>query len=93
MTLALTQVVHVFSARSPLESALSRSVLRNGWLWLAVATCLVLQWLAVSLPLLQRVLHTVMPTVAEWQVIAGCALAPLMVIEVVKLVRRSMVDG
>ncbi|RLS43442.1 MAG: hypothetical protein DWH84_05860 [Planctomycetota bacterium] len=90
MTLALTQVFHVFNARSQNRSALTSRLWTNGWLWGAVATCLVLQIAAVTVPLLQRVLHTVVPTASEWGVIAGCSLLPVVVVEFVKLIQRAV---
>ena len=90
MTLALTQVFHVFNARSQNRSALTSRLWTNGWLWGAVAMCLVLQIAAVTVPLLQRVLHTVVPTASEWGVIAGCSLLPVVVVEFVKLIQRAV---
>ena len=42
-----------------------------------VVMCLALQVAAVYLPLLQKVLHTVPPTVSDWGVIAACSLMPV----------------
>ena len=61
----------------------------NGWLWGAVLICLLLQVAAVYVPFLQAVLHTVPLTAADWGVIAACALTPVAVVEVVKVVQRS----
>lgn len=88
MTLALTQVFHAFNARSQRRSAFTSRLFTNGWLWAAVVTCVILQAAAVCLPLLQRVLHTVLPTISEWGVIAGCSLLPVIVVELVKLLER-----
>ena len=88
MTLALSQVFHVFNARSQTRSTFTDRFFTNGWLWGAVGICLVLQAAAVYLPLLQNVLHTVPPTTSEWGVIAGCSLLPVVVVELVKLIRR-----
>ena len=88
MTLALTQVFHAFNARSRRESVFSGRLFANGWLWGAVMVCLVLQFAAVYLPLLQRVLRTVPPTMSEWGVIAGCSLLPVGVVELVKTLQR-----
>lgn len=90
MTLALAQVFHAFSARSQSRSAFTRRLFTNGWLWAAVAICVLLQIAAVYLPLLQRVLHTVPPTARDWGVITMCALAPVAVVEVEKGVRRGL---
>ncbi len=89
MTLALAQVIHAFSSRSQLRSAFTQTLFTNGWLWSAVGVCLMLQLAAVYLPLLQRVLGTVPPTAFEWGVILACALIPLAVVELVKLIQRS----
>ena len=88
MTLALAQVFHVFNARSQRRSAFTDRLFTNGWLWAAVAMCLLLQAAAVYVPLLQRVLHTAPPSLADWGVIAGCSLLPVAVVELVKLIQR-----
>lgn len=87
MTLALAQVFHAFNARSQRRSAFTDRLFTNGWLWLAVVTCLILQAVAVYLPLLQKVLHTVPPTLSDWGVITACALMPVAVVESVKLIQ------
>jgi len=87
MTLALAQVFHAFNARSQRRSALSRPF-ANGWLWAAVLACLILQLAAVYWPLLQTLLRTVPLASAELAVVATAALAPIGVVEIVKLVRR-----
>ena len=92
MTLALTQVFHVFNARSRNRSAFTRQLFTNGWLWAAIATCLLLQFAAVHVPLLQRVLNTVPPTMPEWGLIFGCSLLPVAIIEIVKYVQRLAVS-
>ncbi len=90
MTLALAQVFHAFDARSQNRSVFTRRLFTNGWLWSAVAICLILQAAAVYLPLLQKVLHTVPLTTSEWGVIAGCALLPVAVVEFIKLMTRAV---
>jgi Ca2+-transporting ATPase len=88
MTLALSQVFHVFNARSQTRSAFTDRLFTNAWLWGAVGMCLVLQAAAVYVPLLQRVLRTVPPTIQEWGVIGICSLLPVIVVELVKLAQR-----
>ncbi|MEO8496772.1 MAG: HAD-IC family P-type ATPase [Planctomycetota bacterium] len=88
MTLALCQVFHVFNARSQRRSAFTDRLFTNGWLWAAVAVCLVLQIAAVYVPLLQKVLHTAPPSLADWGVITGCSLLPVAVVELVKVCQR-----
>jgi magnesium-transporting ATPase (P-type) len=67
----LAQVFHTFNARSQSRSAFTSRLLTNGWLWLAVGVCFTLQVAAVYVPLLQKVLRMVSPTVSDWGVIAG----------------------
>lgn len=91
MTLALAQVFHAFNARSQSRSAFTGRLFTNGWLWAAVATCLMLQAAAVYLPILQKVLHTIPPPASDWALIAACSLAPIAVIEFVKLMKRATI--
>ncbi len=91
MTLSFSQVFHVFNARSQTRSAFTDRLFTNGWLWGAVGICLLLQFAAVYIPLLQTVLHTVPPTVPEWGLIAVCSLFPLAAVELVKVFQRLAV--
>jgi len=88
MTLSFVQVVHVFSSRSQTRSAFDARLFKNGWLWGAVALCVLLQMAAVYVPFLRAVLHTVALGAKDWGVVAGCALLPLGVVEIVKLIQR-----
>jgi Ca2+-transporting ATPase len=88
MTLALAQVVHAFNARSRDHSAFTARPFTNAWLWGAVAICVILQVAAVYSPFLQVVLHTTPLTGADWGLVLACSLAPVGVVEVVKLVTR-----
>ncbi|HZM33294.1 MAG TPA: HAD-IC family P-type ATPase [Burkholderiales bacterium] len=88
MTLGLSQVLHVFNARSQTRSAFTARLFTNPWLWAAVLICLLLQAAAVYVPLLQAVLHTVALGARDWALIAGCSLAPVAVVELFKLLRR-----
>ena len=93
MTLALAQVFHAFDARSQNRSIFTSRLFTNGWLWGAVAICMILQAATVCLPLLQKVLHTVPPTTSEWAVIAGCSLLPVAVVEIVEGIQRVVVQN
>jgi P-type Ca2+ transporter type 2C len=89
MTLALAQIFHAFNARSQKGTAFSSRLFTNGWLWAAVTVCLILQVVAVYLPLFQQVLKTIPPTFADWGVIVGCSLLTLAVVELVKAIQRA----
>ena len=90
ITLALAQVFHAFDARSQRRSIFTSRLFTNSWLWAAVGVCIILQIAAVYVPLLQKVLQTVPPTMAEWGVILGCSLLPVVVVEMVKLIQRFL---
>lgn len=90
MTLALSQVLHVFNARSQTNSMFNGRLFTNAWLWAAIAFCVALQVAAVYVPILQRVLRTVPPTLPEWGVIAVCSIFPIVVVEVVKIAQRAL---
>ncbi len=89
MTLALAQVFHAFNARSQHRSAFTARLFTNGWLWAAVTTSLLLQVAAVYTPFLQSVLRTTPLTAADWGVVLTCSLAPVGVVELVKLGKRG----
>ena len=89
MTLALAQVFHAFNARSQRRSAFTARLFTNGWLWAAVAGTTVLQVAAVYTPFLQGILHTVPLTATDWVLVLGCSLAPVCVVELVKLGQRA----
>ena len=88
MTLAMAQVFHTFNARSRTKSAFTARLFTNRWLWGAVVICILLQVAAVTVPLLRSVLRTVPLGAADWGLIAGCSLVPVVVVEVVKLIQR-----
>jgi P-type Ca2+ transporter type 2C len=88
MTLALAQVFHAFGARSRDKSIFSSWVLKNPWVWGAVGICVFLQILAVSVPLLNRVLHTMPLAGRDWGLVLVGAIAPVLVVELIKLARR-----
>ena len=90
MTLAVAQVFHAFNARSQVRSAFTAGLFTNAWLWAAVAASLLLQVAAVYAPLLQAVLQTTPLTAADGGVVLACALAPVGVVELVKLGRRAV---
>jgi Ca2+-transporting ATPase len=88
MTLALTQVLHAFNARSPRRSAFTARLFTNGWLWAATVTCLMLQIAAAYVPVLQTVLQTIPLTTADWAVVLTFSIIPVAAVEAVKFGQR-----
>ena len=89
MTLAIAQVFHTFNARSRTRSIFTARLLSNGWLWAAVGLCLVLQLATVTLGPLRALLGTEPLAVRDAALIAGCSLAPIAVVELVKFILRA----
>ncbi|MDX2137873.1 MAG: HAD-IC family P-type ATPase [Chloroflexota bacterium] len=89
MTLALAQIFHAFNARSQRDTVFNKRLFSNRWLWAATGICVLLQIAAVYVPFLQDVLDTVPLNLQDWGVVAGFATAPIVIVELVKLVQRA----
>jgi len=78
LTLAGAQLWHVFSVREP-GSGFRSDVVRNPWVWGALALCVALLGLAVHVPIVARVLQ-VTPLPAEgWLLVAAASVAPCLI--------------
>jgi P-type Ca2+ transporter type 2C len=93
MTLALAQTFHAFNARSQMESAFNSRLFTNQWLWGAVMMCVLLQLAAVYVPFLQTVLRTVPLNLLDWGLVVGFSLLPVVIVELVKLLRRLTLNS
>jgi Ca2+-transporting ATPase len=92
MTLALTQLFHVFNARSPAPVLWSRRLFHNPWVWAAIALTVTLQLLVVYLPPLAATFHTGPLGAADWGLVLTAAALPLVAGQAVKALvaaRRS----
>ncbi|MEX1258249.1 MAG: cation-transporting P-type ATPase [Gemmatimonadota bacterium] len=79
MTIAMTQLLHVFNARSPGPVVTSRRFFGNPWVWGAIGLTVVLQLLAVYLPPLSRVLRTHALGLEDWGLVLLASFVPLVV--------------
>jgi Ca2+-transporting ATPase len=86
-TLVFFQLFNVLNARSQRQSAFHH-LLRNRWLWLAVAVSVVLHVAVVYVPVLQEAFATVPLTAADWLVCVGAGSVVLWASELRKLLRR-----
>jgi Ca2+-transporting ATPase len=78
-TLALAQLWHVFNLRDRGSSLLGNDVVRNPWVWGALALCVLLVVAAVHLPGLSTVLQTADPGARGWALAVGLSLLPWLV--------------
>lgn len=90
MTLALAQVSHAVNVQSQQQSIFTARLLTNVGLSGAVLPCWGSHVPAVHLPVLQRVLHNVLPAAVDELVIGAGALRWVLGVAIVKLARRVL---
>src|SRR5678815_3415589 len=83
-TLVLFSLFTVFAARSD-EASVMRDLFTNGWLWLAIAVSLSLQFAVLYVPTLQRAFNTVPLTPRDWIIAVVVASSALWLRELDKL--------
>jgi len=87
-TLMLFQIFNVINARSDEQSAFVH-LFTNGWLWAAVLLSVLLQFLVVYTPVLQRAFGTVALSGGDWLFCMAVASSVLWLREVSKLIGRT----
>jgi Ca2+-transporting ATPase len=87
MALVGVELGHVFNCRSRTRSALA-GLFSNKFVWGAAVIVIVLQLLAVWWSPLTRVLQTVSPNAMDWGIIGLTVLAPVVIVEITKLIAR-----
>jgi Ca2+-transporting ATPase len=93
LALVAVQLGHMFNCRSRTRSCFDH-LFSNPFIWIAALMLISLQLLALYFSPLARVLDTFRPTGADWLVLCVCTLAPVMIVEVVKMyVRRKAEDA
>jgi Ca2+-transporting ATPase len=84
LTLAFAQLWHVFNLRDRGSGVVDNEVVRNPWVWAALALCTLLLVAAVYVPGLSRLLKVVEPGLAGWGLVLGASLLPWAVGQVFK---------
>ncbi|SMH58166.1 cation-transporting P-type ATPase [Maritimibacter sp. HL-12] len=79
LTFALARLWHVFNMRDPGTGLLANEVVRNRWVWSAIAICLALTAAAAWLPGLSTVLDVVPLDPSGWMLVLAGSIAPLLV--------------
>ncbi len=94
LTLAFSQLWHVFNLRHPDAGVLRNEITRSAWVWVSIGFCSLLLLLAVYLPQLRMVLGLALPTAAMWTLAILASLAPLALIQLAQgIVRMSRKAG
>jgi Ca2+-transporting ATPase len=78
LTLAFAQLWHVFNMRRPGSGFFSNEITRNPYVWGALALCTLILLGAAYVPGLATVLRVATPGAAEWTLILGASLVPLL---------------
>jgi P-type Ca2+ transporter type 2C len=84
LTLAFAQLWHVFNMRDRESGVLDNEIVRNPWIWGALALCLVLLLAAVYVPGLNTVLKVTDPGLNGWILVAAASVLPLIVGQALK---------
>jgi Ca2+-transporting ATPase len=77
LTLAFAQLWHVFDMRAREAGVVRNDVVGNGYVWGALALCVILLLGAVYIPVLADVLVVVAPDIRGWALVLGASLLPL----------------
>eukprot|EP01022_Parablepharisma_sp_SALTPOND_P016257 TRINITY_DN23573_c0_g2_i1.p3 TRINITY_DN23573_c0_g2~~TRINITY_DN23573_c0_g2_i1.p3 ORF type:complete len:934 (-),score=315.77 TRINITY_DN23573_c0_g2_i1:7988-10789(-) len=87
LTLAFARTWHTFNMRDTGSNFFFNGVTTNPYVWGAIVIVLAMLSAAIYLPGLSTALKTVVPTLAEWQLILGCSLIPFVVAQGYKMVK------
>jgi Ca2+-transporting ATPase len=85
LTLAVAQMLHVFTMRASGAGVLRNEITANPWIWAALVVCAALLLLAVHWPPLAELLTLVDPGVRGWATALMCAAIPLVLGQVALL--------
>lgn len=90
LTLALSQLWHVFNMRDVHTEILSNSVTKNKWIWGALSLCIILLLVAVYTPVISDVMSLLPPSPAMWGVILVTSFIPLMAGQALLALKKKM---
>ena len=90
LTLALSQLWHVFNMRDVHTGILSNSVTKNKWIWGALSLCIILLLIAVYTPVLSDIMSLLPPSPAMWGIILFTSFIPLMAGQALLALKKKM---
>ncbi len=88
--LGFCQITHVLNVRS--SHSAFRGLFSNLWLWAALAVVITLMIVVLEIPALHDIFHLAPLTGRQWLWVIGLSLAPLPIVELVKLLARPFRD-
>ena len=85
LILAFAQLWNVFNMRDPSAPIFRNDIVRNPYIWAAIAGCTGLLLLAVYTPILAQTLHLVHLDPNAWALVIGLSVMPVVVVQIGKL--------
>jgi Ca2+-transporting ATPase len=89
LTLALSQLWHVFNMREESSKIFNNSITKNRWVWGAIVLCLGLLLSAIYVPILSDALSLIPPSLPMWGVILSMSFIPLIAGQVLLSLRKA----
>jgi Ca2+-transporting ATPase len=93
LTLAFAQLWHVFNMRDRDSGFIDNEIVRNPWVWGALALCTALLLAAVYLPGLNTLLSLVDPGLEGWLLVIAASTLPWVIGQVFKVVAGAVEEG
>lgn len=84
MTLAFAQLWNVFNMRDPDAPFFRNDIVRNPYVWAALAGCTILLLLTVYMPLLADTLHLTRLNPDAWALVIGLSVPPVVILQIGK---------
>jgi Ca2+-transporting ATPase len=85
LTLGFASLFHVFNMHERGSNILRGDVIRNPYVWGALALGSVMLISTIYFPVLSSVLHTVKPGIEGWGIIIVMSLMPILIVQIVKI--------
>lgn len=90
LTMSFSQLVHAFNVRSFEESLFTIGLGTNRALVGAFFASAALQLIVIFVPFLRNIFETALLRSSDWAVVIGFSLVPLLVVEVIKVIKRAV---
>lgn len=87
-TLSLSQLVHSFNTRYEKKSVFANGMFKNKYLNSAVLVSLIIQFGVLLTPAIRNIFKVRILTLTEAAVVVLCSIAPLIVVEISKLIKK-----
>jgi Ca2+-transporting ATPase len=89
-TTIFAQNVHAFNVRSNRFSVFQLGLFTNRWLVAAFGAVILSELAVIYVPFFQPIFKTMPLTLQDWGVVIGLGIMPLVIVEIVKLIRRAL---